>query len=149
MVTRRVIDNIYTKCLAKDKERLLPCIRVNGMTGGEHIFNTERLQKEFNKVVCAITKLPVSFRYSTNPGGKAWIMARTGNGPLSGMSLQTTERLVTMAIALGIMRIVPHDELPCDVPFVVIDDLRLHRIEMTLPRRQRYWALVSWPVFAS
>lgn len=148
MVTRRVIDSIYTKCLAKDKEKILPCIRVDGMTCGEHVFNRERLQKEFNKILCAITKLPASFRYSLNPDGKAWIMARTGNGSLSGMSLQTTERLVTMAIALGIMRIVPHDELPCDVPFVVIDDLRLHRIEMTLPRCQRNWILVKWPVFA-
>lgn len=148
MVTRRVINIIYRDCLSTEKEKMQPCIRVKGMTEGVHVFNKERIQKEFNRILCAVTKLPKSMRYSSSPEGKAWIMARAGNGPLSGMSLQTTERLISMAIALGIIRIVPHDELPCDIPFVVIDDLRLHRQEMTLPRLQRNWALVKWRVFS-
>lgn len=148
MVTQRVIDTIYLKCLAKENEKMQPCINVNGLTQGKHVFNKERLQKEFNKVLCAVTKLPASLRYSSNPKGKAWIMARTGNGSLSGMSLQTTERLIAMAIALGIMRVVPHEEIPCDIAFVVIDDIRLHRQEMLLPRQQRNWMLVKWPVFS-
>lgn len=148
MITSTTINQIYKECLISHKERMQPCVSVEGMTQGVHVFNKNRIQDEFNKILLAVTKLPVSLRYSHNPLGKAWIMARTGKGPLGGMSLLTTERLMVMAIALKIIRIVPHEEVPCDIPFVVIDDLRLHRQEMTKPRLQRNWALVKWKVYS-
>ena len=150
-MTSRTINQIYSKCITteKEKEKGQSCIQVKGMTRGIHVFNTSRIEDEFNRILSAVTKLPKSMRYSSSPEGKAWITARSGNGPLSGMSLLTTERLMAMAIALKIIRIVPHAELPCDIPFVVIDDTRLHRQEMTMPRSQRHWALVKWRVYAT
>lgn len=148
-MTAKVINQIYSKCIATEKEKKNPCISVNGMTKGVHVFNPERIQEEFNRILSAVTKLPRFMRYSSSPYGAAWIMARSGDGPLGGMSLLTTERLMAMAIAVNIIRIVPHNELPCDIPFVVIDDLRLHRQEMTKPRLERNWALVRWRVFPS
>lgn len=73
--------------------------------------------------------MPEQMRYSRSREGMPWILARH-HRKMGDLTIETAEQLVAMAVALGIMRIVPHEDMPHDVPYVVIDDERIRKTEI-------------------
>lgn len=142
--TPRKINDIYTQCLLKRHEEHEESISAPGLICGTHRFHRERLENAYLKVLSGVKGLPVGMRYSTGKEGMPWVCACGKGSRYYGISTETVERLIVMAIALEMMRVVPHPEIPCDLPYVVIDDSRMRRIELMQPRAARRRSVVKW-----
>lgn len=144
VVTSVTVNSIYLHCLLSKKEAREECIRVAGFREGLHTFHSGRLNKEFSRIMCAIKKLPSEMLHSHNPEGIPWIYARSYGGEYGGCTLDTIERLLSMGIALDIVRIVNRTGSSCDIPYTVIDDDRLIRIEKMKPKNNQRRVIIDW-----
>ena len=144
VISSTVVNHIYTTCLLTDKEKYFDSITVPGFTGPAHTFHRGRLEKQFTHIHAAIKKLPRRMCHSQSPDGAPWILARSHGSQLDGCTLETAERLLVMGIALNMVRVVKFAEGTCDVPYVVIDDDRLIRIERTKPKKKRRRNINRW-----
>lgn len=142
--TPRTINDIYLQCLLKRHEEYEESITVAGLISGTHCFHKERLESAFLKVLSGVKGLPAGMRYSASKSGMPWVCARGKESRYSGITLEAMERLLVMAIGLGMARIVPHPEIPCDLPYIVIDDSRMRRAEMMQPRAARRNSVLEW-----
>lgn len=95
-------------------------------------------------VLSAVKGLPRVMRYSNRPEGAPWILARGHGSRYEGATLDSAERLLVMAVALGIVRVMKPSCDSCDVPNVVIDDERLRKMEMMQPKHSRRFSLLNW-----
>lgn len=143
-VTPYFINKIYNESLLRSKEVYEDKIIVPGLTEKEHVFNRKRLEEKYNSILSGVKGLPKKMRYSQNKTGLPWIFARSKGSRFCGMTLESTERLVAMGIALELIRVVKHEESPCDIPYVVIDDEHLRKTELMKPYIYRRWSLVQW-----
>lgn len=118
-------------------------VYIAGFTGNAHMFRRDRLEKHYIDILSAVKGMPEVMRYSNSKEGMPWIMARH-HRKMGDINMDITEKLVVMAVTLGIMRIVRHKNMPSDVPYVVIDDSKLRKMEMMEPEGSRRKALLTW-----
>lgn len=123
------LEKIYRDCSVARNREGEKYVSVPGFTGGPHVFRKDELEKHYMSILSAVKGLPEKMRYSHSREGMPWIMARH-HRKMGDITVETAERLAAMAVALGIMRIVHHDNIPCDVPYVVIDDERIRKREI-------------------
>ena len=119
-------------------------VTVPGLTEGAHTFCRSRLEEKYMFVLSAVKGLPRVMRYSNCPEGAPWILARGHGSRYEGATLDSAERLLVMAVALGIVRVMKPSCDSCDVPNVVIDDERLRKMEMMQPKHSRRFSLLNW-----
>lgn len=122
----------------------MPEVTVKGFPAGEHTFVKQRLEQHFMDILSAVKGIDSEMRYSHSRYGKPWIFARH-HRKMGDINLDVTEKLVAMAVALSIMRIVPDaNGMVTDVPCVVIDDERTRRIGMLEDKPLRRRGLIVW-----
>ena len=143
-ISSTFINQIYLRCLLRNKEVSYGGITVPGLLSGAHTFHQERLQSEYSSIFSAIKKLPRKMLHSNNPAGLPWIIARSHGSGYDGCTLETAERLVVMGIALGIVRIVRTEQPVMDIPNIVIDDDRLIREEKMRPKNRQRRQVARW-----
>lgn len=143
-VTIDTVNQIYQDVTYRANERCGETITVPGLTGDAHTFSRDRLQGKYMQILSAVKKLPRVMRYSQRPEGVPWILARGRGSRYEGAMLDSVERLLVMAVALGMVRVLKPASDSCDVPCVVIDDNRLRKMEMMQPRRTRRYSLLNW-----
>lgn len=123
------LAKIYRDCSASGNREGERYAAVPGFTGKPHVFRRDRLEKHYISILSAVKGMPEQMRYSRSREGMPWILARH-HRKMGNLTIETAEQLVAMAVALGIMRIVPHENMPHDVPYVVIDDERIRKTEI-------------------
>lgn len=138
------INHIYTTCLLGSREVYYESITVPGFQGKAHTFRRGRLEEQYSTVLSAIKKLPRVMLHSQSPGGVPWILARSRGSSYDGCTLDVAERLLVMGIALNIVRVVNSTTSASDVPYVVIDDDRLIRVELMKPEAERRDIIARW-----
>lgn len=143
-VTTDTINQIYQYATYRMNERCGETVTVPGMAGGAHTFCRSRLEEKYMFVLSAVKGLPRVMRYSQRPEGAPWILARGHGSRYEGATLESAERLLVMAVALGMVRVMKPSSSSCDVPNVVIDDERLRKMEMMQPKRTRRFSLLNW-----
>ena len=139
-----IINQIYIACLLTSKEDYHECITVPGFTGQAHTFHRRRIEEHHAAILTAVKKLPRAMLHSQSVGGVPWIVARMHDSGFDGCSLLTAERLLVMGIALGFVRVVRNAPDTCDVPYLVIDDDRLIRIERMKPPSKQSRKITRW-----
>lgn len=144
VISAPLVNRIYLTCLLQLREEYHECITVPGFTGSAHTFHSRRLNEQYAQILTAIKKLPRRMLHSQSPDGVPWIFARSHGGTFDGSMLETTERLLVMGIALGMVRVVRTHSDACDVPYVVIDDDRLIRQERMKPLPKRLRKISRW-----
>ena len=143
-VTTDTINHIYQYATYRTNERCGETVTVPGLTEGAHTFCRSRLEEKYMFVLSAVKGLPRVMRYSNRPEGAPWILARGHGSRYEGATLDSAERLLVMAVALGIVRVTNPASDSCDVPNVVIDDERLRKMEMMQPKHSRRFSLLNW-----
>lgn len=144
-ITTTVINKIYMDCLLTMREQYSSdSTTVPGLTHGAHTFHYKRLNAKFTYILSTIKKLPRAMLHSHSEKGVPWIVARSHGSAYDGCTLESTERLLVMGIALGIVRVVSSSTPACDVPYVVIDDDRLIRHEKLKPKHKQMIQVVRW-----
>ena len=144
IVTTDTINHIYQYATYRTNERCGETVTVPGLTEGAHTFCRSRLEEKYMFVLSAVKGLPRVMRYSQRTEGAPWILARGHGSRYEGATLDSAERLLVMAVALGMVRVTNPTSESCDVPNVVIDDERLRKLEMMQPRKARRFSLLNW-----
>lgn len=142
--TSQTIRCVYSESLFRKGDPKEEEVCVPGFREGTHVFHRKRLASRFTEIMCAIKKLPPSMLHSRNPQGVPWITARFGGGEYEGCTLDTVERLLSMGVALGIVRMTGSGETPCDMAYVTVDNDRLYRIEKLKPPPEQRPVITRW-----
>lgn len=124
------INETYNVCLLRRHEPDKECISVNGFTCRAHLFNKFRLRGKESFIICALKRLPRILRRSVTDKGAPWITARRHDTDDSIYTLDTTEKLLSMGIALGIISVLSSAIQTTDVPYIIIEDLRCRREQL-------------------
>jgi hypothetical protein len=143
-VTAETINRIYHETVFRPNQRCGETLTVRGFFGTTHTFCAKRLNEKYMFILSALKGLPRSMRYSSSHTGKPWIMARGSESKYEGATLETAERLLVMAVALQMVRILNPVCEACDVPNVVIEDEKLRKLEMMYPKNVRRSSLINW-----
>lgn len=144
LITPVTINRIFFECRFRKKDPADMAISVPCLSCGKVTFHIGKLQKHFPAIIAGMKKLPVSMRYSVNHTGMPWIAAVGPESRLECMTVETAEQLITMAVALQIARIMPPGIKGCDMPYIVIDDVKIRKKELIKPRIERNYSYIQW-----
>lgn len=124
------INETYNYCKLNRHETDKECISVNGFTMRAHLFNKSRLYQKQSFIICALKRMPRTLRRSITDKGAPWITARNHGIDNGLMAMDTTEKILSMGIALGIVTVLPSSISSTDVPYIIIEDIRSRREQL-------------------
>lgn len=126
-VTSTNINEVYESCRIRKREKPEVSVTFQGFMSTTHCFNSKRLERAADFVLCALKKLPKSLRRSQGCTGLPWFTARHLETQGIDFDLEVTDRLLSMAAALDFISIVRPEDAVCDVTYIIIEDIRLKR----------------------
>lgn len=139
-ITTTAINGMYDYCRLRRHENRAQCIAVPGFMGVPHAFHKARLEKSMFFVINALKMLPRNIRRSAGCTGVPWFLARRIVMQDQDYGLDVVDRLLSMAVALGVVTVVEHEGAPCDVAYIIIEDLSAIRTcQMMKEYRRAKW----------
>lgn len=139
-ITTTAINGKYDQCRLRRHEKRAQCIAVPGFMGTPHVFHKARLEKNTLFVIDALKMLPKNIRRSAGCTGVPWFLARRIVMQGQDYGLDVVDRLLSMAVALGVVTVVEHEGAPSDVAYIIIEDLSAIRTcQMMKEYRHAKW----------
>lgn len=136
-LTPTTINERYEECRLRKHERRDTAIAVPGFMATPHAFRKAKLESCRLFVIGALKMLPKSIRRSAGCEGVPWFLARRIVSQDKDYALDVVDRLLAMAVGLGLVTVVHPEGAASDVAYIVIEDLNIKR---TCRMRKEYRA---------
>lgn len=127
-ITSTNINEVYEYCRCKRKGASSIAVTTPGFMATTHTFDQRRLEESEGYVLSVLKQLPKEFRRSSGCTGLPWFNARHLAKHDVMCYLEVADRLLSMAAALNLITVLaPPEGVPCDVAYIIIEDIKLKR----------------------
>lgn len=140
LLTSTNINEKYDYCRMRRHDDKSEAIAVPGFMSTSHAFRKSKLQQCRLFVIHALKMLPRNIRRSTGCKGVPWFLARRVVSQDKEYGLEVVDKLLAMAVALGLVTVVHPDDCAADVSYIIIEDLTAIRICKT----QKEYRAAKW-----
>ena len=139
-LTPTTINEKYEECRLRKHERRDTAIAVPGFMATTHAFRKAKLESTRLFVIGALKLLPRNIRRSNGCEGVPWFTARHIVSQDKDYGLEVVDRLLAMAVGLGLVTVVHPEGIPADTAYIIIEDLSIIRAcKMRREYRQARW----------
>lgn len=126
-ISTTTINETYEACRCRRHDKQTEAVAVPPFLATSHAFNLRKLERKSSFVVCALKKLPKTLRRSNGCTGQPWIVARHIHSQEKDYSLDVIDRLLSMAVGLGMVTATIPEGAPSDMKYITIEDERIIR----------------------
>lgn len=126
-ISTTTINETYEACRLRRHDKQAEAVAVPPFLATPHAFHRRKLERQSTFVVCALKKLPKTLRRSNGCTGQPWIVARHILSQEKDYSLEVVDRLLAMAIGLGMVTATVPEGAASDMPYIIIEDERIIR----------------------
>ena len=138
--TTTQINETYDYCRLRKHETKAEVVAVPGFMSTPHAFRKNRLEASRLFVIRALKLLPKNIRRSCGCQGVPWFTARHIAKQDKDYGLEVIDRLLAMAVGLGLVTVVHPEKAVSDVAYIIIEDLTASRICKT----RREYSAAKW-----
>lgn len=134
------INETYDYCRLRRHETKEEVVAVPGFMVTPHAFRKNKLEASRLFVIRALKLLPKNIRRSNGCQGVPWFTARHIAKQDKNYGLEVIDRLLAMAVGLGLVTVVHPEGAVSDVAYIIIEDLTAAR----LCRTRREYSAARW-----
>ena len=126
-ISTTTINETYEACRCRRHDKQTEAVAVPPFLSTPHAFNRHKLERQSTFVVCALKKLSKTLRRSNGCTGLPWIVARHIHSQQKDYPLEVVDRLLSMAVGLGMVTTSVPEGAPSDMKYIIIEDERIVR----------------------
>lgn len=137
------VNRLYEHCSAGRKS--VGVVRVDGISHRTHLFLPKKLEENRVPIIQCLRLMNPELLRSRTENPVPWTRAVIAIDGEPWGNLEKAERLVALGIAIGAITLYPGTCKEVDyMPGIIIENMRIIRTELLLPRRQRNVRLLTW-----
>ena len=139
-LTTTNINETYDYCRLRRHETKAEVVAVPGFMATPHAFRKNKLEASRLFVIRALKLLPKNIRRSAGCPGVPWFTARHIVSQDKDFGLEVIDKLLAMAVGLGLVTVGHPEGAVSDVAYIIIEDLNAARV----CRTRREYKSAKW-----